>query len=470
MRQLSGHINNASRKASEMTDCITFYFWLDLFSEEINVVSISELKPMKDSYIVSLGFLPAFALVISLNSGHAQATADWNKASDTQVLLQAVEMLPTSPAASAPKVGTFYSAQHAPGTRQAWPPLPANTWQLPVWNLGDGTYLLDDLRWNYSAPLLSSGLMTPNASPGGITNVSSPALIPRPVYTTNDLWLEITGKTNETDFLTVHPQWNATNEVYDLYYTTNLSAPENWSWVMRSQAGQTNLNVDNATDEQGFYRLGPLNDPIGNDSLGTNFWLAFMAVEPSGVTTLSLFVSSPVGAIGTVTIPGLGLTNSFSVAARAGTNISVSIDALMGYYNDTIANFGVHVTASQPLSVYGLNYDATLSAAFAGCPTSLLGTNYCLLSKPDLSEFAIVATEDNTTVNIVPSPTANLDGSRGTAPYTLTNLQAGQTYQNMTRYDLGDPSAFDVTGTWIKSDKPIAVIAGNYATYIPDIN
>jgi len=36
-------------------------------------------------------------------------------------------------------------------------------------------------------------------------------------------------------------------------------------------AGQTNLAVNNATDAQGFYWLGPPNDLAANDSLGTNF-------------------------------------------------------------------------------------------------------------------------------------------------------------------------------------------------------
>jgi hypothetical protein len=58
--------------------------------------------------------------------GGAGSPVDWYSASDMQVMLQAVEMMPTMPMDSTPRYGTFYSAQHAPGTRSAWPPLPGN--------------------------------------------------------------------------------------------------------------------------------------------------------------------------------------------------------------------------------------------------------------------------------------------------------------------------------------------------------
>ena len=72
----------------------------------------------------------------------AAANVDWNSASDLEVMLQAVEMMPTVSADSLPRCGTFYSAQHSPGSPQPWPPLPGNPNGLPVWNLGDGVYLL----------------------------------------------------------------------------------------------------------------------------------------------------------------------------------------------------------------------------------------------------------------------------------------------------------------------------------------
>jgi hypothetical protein len=56
------------------------------------------------------------------------ASQSVNSMSDTEVMLQAIESVPPAPAATLQRGGTFYSAQHAPGTRFAWPPLPGNLW------------------------------------------------------------------------------------------------------------------------------------------------------------------------------------------------------------------------------------------------------------------------------------------------------------------------------------------------------
>jgi hypothetical protein len=441
---------------------------------------------MKSIKNLLIGMVITGSLAAGLHFLHAQETAtaiqggavsqDVNSMSDTEVLLQTIESVPPGPASTAPRAGTFWSAQHAPGTRSPWPPLPSDN-GLSVWNLGDGVYLLDDLQVDYSLPVssrMAGGMMTPDGFglPGGDTNGGSPLFLTPPVYTTNDLWLQMDGITNTTAYLTIHPPWTVTNGVYDLFYTTNLSPPQVWSWVLRSFAGLTNLTVNNAVDAQGFYRLGQTNDLLENDSLGTNFWVAFYSVEPSGGNDieLSLYISSPVGASGTVSNSALGITTNFTVAAGAVTNISISSDAMM-YRYDAVENYGIHIAASQPVSVYAMYYCPSVSAAFTGYPTTLLGTNYRLMARPSLigstgSEFAIMATADNTTVTITPSPTADLTGSRWNNP--ITNLQAGQTYQISSGESRTNIQEADVTGTWITSDKPIAVFAGASYADVPD--
>jgi len=352
---------------------------------------------MKSIRSFLIGLVISGSLAASLHFLHAQESATStlsqqavNAMSDTEVMLQAVESVPPAPASTAPRFSTFYSAMHAPGTRHPWPPLPGNSQQLPVWNLGDGIYLLDDLQLMSSG--MAGGMMAPDdyGLPGGGTNGGSPSLLIPPVYTTNDLWLQMIGKTNTTAYLTIHPPWTVTNGVYDLYYTTNLTAPATWSWVLRSFAGVTNLAVNNATDAQGFYRLGPQNDPVGNDSSGTNFWFAFFAMwyRDAPDTSLTLYISSPASASGTVTIPGLGITNAFTVTAGGVTSMSITNGAMMDLDSyDAIQSKGFHVVATQPVSVYAMNYTKQgLSAAFTCYPTNLLGTNYCLMARPAYCE------------------------------------------------------------------------------------
>jgi hypothetical protein len=289
--------------------------------------------------------------------------------------------------------------------------------------------------------------------------------------TTNDLWLQILSMsvTNATANLVIHPPWNVTNGVYDLLYCTNLAPPISWQWLLRTDPGQTNLTVS-ATDAQGFYRLGPPNDLTATDSLGTNFWVAFFSVVNNGLD-LSLYISSEVGATGMVTIPGFGITNAFSVAAGAVTNVDLDSSVMMTNY-DAVETYGIQITASQPISVYGVDYSEYGTCCYTAYPTTLLGTNYCVMSRASLdiaandpnpySQFAIVATADDTTVTITPSPTAELEGH--TNAYTKS-LQQGETYQINSSDITGD-----VTGTWITSDKPLGVFAGASDAFVPDEN
>jgi len=290
---------------------------------------------------------------------------------------------------------------------------------------------------------------------------------------TNDLWLEILSMsvTNATAHLVIHPPWNVTNGVYDLLYCTNLAPPISWHWLLRTDPGQTNLTVP-APNPQAFYRLGPPNDLTANDSLGTNFWVVFFsAYEIGNTTNLSLYISSAVGATGMVTVPGLGITNAFSVAAGAVTEVDLDPSVMMADY-DVVETNGIHITADQPVAVYGVDYSYTTTCSFTGYPTALLGTNYCVMARASLdnwpgdentnSQFAIVATADNTTVTNTPSPTAHLCGH--TNAYTI-NLQQGETYQINSTDMIGD-----VTGTRITSDKPLAVFAGAGCAWVPATN
>jgi hypothetical protein len=454
----------------------------------------------KNNTLAILAMISSLASPIGRSLSHAQETTllTPSAARDSIVQLTADSLgLPQISPYALPRSGTFWLAlPGGNGGILAPAPCPPLDPTLPVYSITPGQFLVDgtggqallnnrfaaNSTVNSALAAQAAGVVNlveqvQAAASGGLLPAGGGGVafgedsLPRPVYTTNDLWLELTGKTNKAVYLTIHPPWNEPNGVYDLYYTTNLSSPQSWSWVLRSFAGLTNLVVNNAVDAQGFYRLGPLNDPVGHDSLGTNFWVAFFDMygyyfDGGRIPTrLSLYISSPVGASGTVAIPGYGTTN-FTVAAGAVTNVSIPTNVMIGSdWMDQVGNYGIHVTASAPVSVYAMDYAQTVSGAFTVYPTSLLGTNYCVMASLGYSEFGIVAVAaGTTTVTITPGAYgwggSGLYGSTWMSPISLTN---GQTYQNQCyKWD------YDLTGLRIASDKPIAVFAGAKWACMPD--
>jgi hypothetical protein len=93
--------------------------------------------------------LGAAILAASLYFAQAQDTNTPISEADLEAMLQALEQTPPTPASSLPDTGTFWSAQHAPGTSDEWPPLPVDALSLDAWSLGDGIYLLDDTNVDY---------------------------------------------------------------------------------------------------------------------------------------------------------------------------------------------------------------------------------------------------------------------------------------------------------------------------------
>jgi hypothetical protein len=70
----------------------------------------------------------------------------------------------------------------------------------------------------------------------------------------NGTWLEIS-LTNNVAALTIHAPATNTNGVYDLFFKTNLITSQDWTWLLRSTPGQTNLAVSNLPPLQGYFRL-----------------------------------------------------------------------------------------------------------------------------------------------------------------------------------------------------------------------
>jgi hypothetical protein len=129
-------------------------------------------------------------------------------------------------------------------------------------------------------------------SPGdgdGGTNVYTPSFQPMDLPTTNDLWLSVDQTTNTgtsiTAYITIHPPWNMTDGVWDIFATTNL-APSAWQWVFRSAAGQTNVTITGLAYPNEFFTAASTNDTDG-DGLSDAYEKFVSHTDPDVFNTVS---------------------------------------------------------------------------------------------------------------------------------------------------------------------------------------
>jgi uncharacterized repeat protein (TIGR01451 family) len=212
----------------------------------------------------------------------------------------------------------------------------------------------------------------------------------------------------------------------------------------------------------------------GRDSKGTDFWLAFQG--NLSIPNLTLFITGDADTLGTVQVPGLSFTASFSVTAGRVTSVAIPPDAALHSTRsgvtpaDIRANAGIHVETLDEVAIYGLNRVMFTTDAYLGLPTDILGAEYIVLGYGNTSfgsQFGVVATADGTAVTVTLSITTTISTPSGNqveqpagVPYTLI-LNQGEVYQLQNRGNK------DLSGTIITSDKPIAVFGSHVCTNVP---
>ena len=142
---------------------------------------------------------------------------------------------------------------------------------------------------------------------------------------------------------------------------------------------------------------------------------------------------------------------------------------------ETVAKQYFHITSNDDVTVYALSSASMTSDAMLVLPTKVLGKDYLVMSFSSdgrgsseisftPSQFHIVATENNTTVDISPSAATYI---YGVIPQQVI-LNQGDSYLVQALVNTTN-SFLDLTGSSVRSDKPIVVFGSQQRATVPKI-
>jgi len=225
---------------------------------------------------------------------------------------------------------------------------------------------------------------------------------------------------------------------------------------------------------------------VTSGAMGTEFWIAIPPneINPFPVTSLEVYLVSPYD------------TDVYIYDAAAGRELKRSLTAntvrtlsdATGETNWTweireyeqVVRRGIRLRSDKPFCVSVLNGKVTTSDAFLALPTAMWDTAYIATTYYDFKEvkpwaggFTIVAGEDNTDVRIWLHGAGETQGRTSAGRFINSNtpiditMNAGDVYTV-----LGDGSTrgvFDLTGSRIKSTKPVGFISSHQRTTMPNL-
>lgn len=233
-----------------------------------------------------------------------------------------------------------------------------------------------------------------------------------------------------------------------------LSRPKGWS--ERSFARSKSFSKD---------------ESIGNR--GTEFWLLmernFDGTEIDNEGDQFVDITSQEVTSGTVEIEGLGYSKGFTTTPGEVTRIRLPDDAEIES-SEEVKGKGIHVTAENPVTVYGLSRADATTDGYLGLPVSVLSTNYLVASYPslgssnnngNLSQFALASPRDGVSVTITPSA-ATLGGRSAGEAFTV-ELDQGEVYQVRSEAVEGP----DLTGSVVQASSPVALFSGHSCANVP---
>ena len=208
---------------------------------------------------------------------------------------------------------------------------------------------------------------------------------------------------------------------------------------------------------------------------GKDFWVIYTGHIDGTTSRMALYITSDQNATGTLSVGGSTL--NFTVTANQVTTLrltnATTPNNSLAYNGQTTGigtNRGIHIVTDKDVVVYSHILNAARSGSTLVLPTKVLGREYYVSSYAansggnSRSEFAVVATTDNTTVEITPRLADAANTYPANTPFQVT-LNKGDVFQYQSA------NTTDLTGSFVKSIasasspcKPIAVFSGSTFT------
>ena len=226
---------------------------------------------------------------------------------------------------------------------------------------------------------------------------------------------------------------------------------------------------------------------LGANNFGTDFWISNPPAyeESDGNNFVQLYISSPFKTEVKVEVKG----KKFSVTKETIPNDVIVFDLppdtgqvkSKGVYEKPFPekvyeDYGVHISAGQPVSVYCISRFKSTSDGYLAMPVSALGIEYIVSTYEEDPMFkrvwnnqfpstsCIVAPYDDTEVSFTlgGNETTRTAGGMNPGETKSVTLNKGDVWMFM-----ADGENADLSGSRIVSSKPVAVISGNQCANIP---
>lgn len=199
---------------------------------------------------------------------------------------------------------------------------------------------------------------------------------------------------------------------------------------------------------------------------GKDFWVAYAAHIDAQKSQMSLYITSTLSTKGVVSIPGQNYSVSYTVMPNSVTVVDIPANTAYIGSSETVEAKAIRVTAEDDVVVYAHIYSQNRSGATLVLPTGALGREYYTIgynqnTPKQSAQFMIVATDDNTLVEITPIA-ATKGGRPANVPFTVT-LMKGDAYQVQSDTDLTGSMVRSVSGG-TTTCKRIAVFSGSSFT------